>query len=263
MDGTTWLIASAGLAGLTLALAMRGPRRRAELLGEDTEGDRDRLAGLRRWLDGRPGAPALRLRMAAGFMIMIAVIMVGLVRLPELGLMIMLPAGGAGLGAVVATGWVETGAYRRRRQQLIMDLPQVLALLGAAVGAGLPLRGAVREVAAASVGPVAEDLHRVIAQIDLGRPEEEAWRELRRDPVWAPAAVDLARSVESGTRLAEALRRHAELARQRRRAAIEIVARAVGVRSVLPLMACFVPAFILIGIVPTVASALLKVFGTH
>ncbi|GAB3752357.1 type II secretion system F family protein [Microlunatus parietis] len=261
MDGTTWLIASAGLAGLAVALVLHGPRRRAELLGDDQAHDRDRLAALRRLLGGRPGAASLRLRILAGFVIMAAVIMIGLVRLPELGLLIMLPACGTGLGVVVATGWVETGSYRRRRRQLIMDLPQTLALLGAAVGAGLPLRGAVREVAAASGGPIADDLRRVLAQIELGRPEEEAWRDLRRDPVWAPVAVDLARSVESGTRLAEGLRRHAEFARQRRRAAIEIVARAVGVRSVLPLMACFVPAFILIGIVPTVASALLKVFG--
>lgn len=259
---TSWLIFSAALAGLAMALAIRGPRRRADLVGAGANADRTRFAGVRRLLDGRPGAPPLRLRGVAGFVIMVALIMVGLVRVPGLGWLIMVVACLAGLGVVVATGWVETGSYRRRRRRLIMDLPQALSLLGAAVGAGLPLRGAVREVAAASGGPVAEDLRRVLAQIDLGRPEEEAWRELRLDPVWAPAAVDLARSVESGTRLTEGLRRHAELARQRRRAAIEIVARGVGVRSVLPLMACFVPAFILIGIVPTVASALLKVFGT-
>lgn len=262
MDGTTWMIASAGLAGLAAALLLHGPRRRAERLGDEAAHDRQHLAGLRRLLEGRPGAPALRLRILAGVVIMVALIMIGLVRLPELGLLIMPAACAAGLAVIIVTGWVEAGAYRRRRQQLIMDLPQTLSLLGAAVAAGLPLRSAVREVAAASGGPVAEDLRRVLAQIDLGRPEEEAWRELRRDPVWAPVAVDLARSVESGTRLADGLRRHAEFARRRRRAAIEIVARAVGVRSVLPLMACFVPAFILIGIVPTVASALLKVFGT-
>ena len=36
---------------------------------------------------------------------------------------------------------------------------------------------------------------------------------------------------------------------------------AVGVRSVLPLMTCFLPAFLLLGVVPTVASAVLHAFG--
>lgn len=263
------MILSAGLAALAVALAVRTPRERLAAIGGDHPRDGaggqvdgvDRFPRLRRALDGRVGSLSLRLRAVVGAAVALSVIMIGLAQAPALGLLIMVPAGAVGIGTVLVTGWVETGASRRRRHRLIMDLPQALSLLGAAVGAGLPLRTATRHVAAGYAGPVAEDLQRVLAEIELGRPEGAAWRDLRRDPVWAPIAVDLARSVESGTRLAESLRRHADLARRRRQAAIEIVARGVGVRSVLPLMACFVPAFILIGIVPTVASALLKVFG--
>jgi pilus assembly protein TadC len=57
-----------------------------------------------------------------------------------------------------------------------------------------------------------------------------------------------------------ALRSHAAAARERRRAALQQAARAVGVRSVLPLTTCFLPAFLLLGIVPTVASAVLHAF---
>ncbi|WP_152361176.1 type II secretion system F family protein [Microlunatus speluncae] len=254
------MILSAGLAGLAVALAVRAPSERLAAVGGDHD-RRDRFPRLRRLLVGRRGAPPLRLRAAAGAGLGLAVIMVGQGQVAELGALLLVPAVAVGFGVVVLTGWVETGAGRRRRHQLIMELPQALSLLGAAVGAGLPLRTATRHVAAGQSGPVADDLGRVLAEIELGRPEGEAWRDLRQDPVWAPIAVDLARSVESGTRLAEGLSRHAELARRRRQASIEVVARGVGVRSVLPLMACFVPAFILIGIVPTIASALLKVFG--
>jgi Flp pilus assembly protein TadB len=51
---------------------------------------------------------------------------------------------------------------------------------------------------------------------------------------------------------------HADVARQERHGQVEAAARRVGVRSVLPLMTCFIPAFLLLGVVPTVASALLK-----
>jgi hypothetical protein len=46
----------------------------------------------------------------------------------------------------------------------------------------------------------------------------------------------------------------AEDQRDEARSRAEAAARAAGVRSVAPLVACFLPAFILIGIVPVVAS---------
>ena len=67
--------------------------------------------------------------------------------------------------------------------------------------------------------------------------------------------------MESGTRLTECLRQHADSARENRRAALQVRARSVGVRSVLPLMVCFIPSFLLLGVVPTVASALAHALG--
>lgn len=255
---TLWMILAAAFAGVAAWLLVRGPRERLSAFVADRESDRS--AWLRRVLAGRPGALGLKRRALVGAVVAVVVLVVGLARAPDLGAWLVL-AVGSGFAVMITTGWVETGAARRRRERLIMDLPQALSLLGAAIGAGLPLRTATRQVAAGYTGPIADDLGRVLAQIDLGRPEGEAWRELRGDPVWALVVTDLARSAESGTRLGEALRRHADFARKQRRAAIEVVARGVGVRSVLPLMACFVPAFVLIGIVPTIASALLGVFG--
>ena len=59
----------------------------------------------------------------------------------------------------------------------------------------------------------------------------------------------------------ECLRHHADAAREARRAALQVRARSVGVRSVLPLMTCFIPSFLLLGVVPTVVSTLSGVLG--
>jgi pilus assembly protein TadC len=96
--------------------------------------------------------------------------------------------------------------------------------------------------------------------VELGAPDIDAWRSLRGHPQLGPAAIDLARSVESGTMLVETLNHHARAARADRRAALQIRARAVGVRSVLPLMICFLPAFLLLGVLPSVVSAILNAF---
>ena len=99
------------------------------------------------------------------------------------------------------------------------------------------------------------------AHLALGRAGPLAWEELRADQSWARVAADVARAERSGTSLAAVLRVHAEDARQEARDAATKKARTVGVRSVIPLMACFLPAFVLVGVVPIVGSLLGNLFG--
>ena len=150
---------------------------------------------------------------------------------------------------------------RRVERQLDAEVPQALDLIAACLAAGLPLRTACRAVAEAFSGPVAVELGRVVAFGDLGGSDVDAWQVLADHPQLGPAAQELIRSVESGLRLVEGLHHHAATARARRWDALQVRARGVGVRSVLPLMLCFIPAFMLLGVVPTVASAVLNALG--
>ena len=182
-------------------------------------------------------------------------------------------AGGPGwwiwLGWPVATvlAAVLLGAARAEAalgdvaSELISDTPQALELMATGLAAGMPVRLAGRVVADAFDSAVGEDLGRVLALVDLGVSDAEAWRTLHDHPQLGPAAQDLSRSVESGTMMVEALRRHAAAAREARRAGQVIRARSVGVRSVLPLMICFIPSFLLLGVVPTVVSSLVAALG--
>jgi len=159
---------------------------------------------------------------------------------------------------VLLLGNLEPRAAQLRRRRLVLEAPQALELMAACLAAGMPPRRACAAVVQVFDGPVGEDLARVLRSLELGVPEPQAWATVRGHPQLGPAAADLARSVESGAGLATALAGHARAARERRRAALREAARAVGVRSVLPLTTCFLPAFLLLGIVPTVASAVLQ-----
>jgi len=167
-----------------------------------------------------------------------------------------------GAGAGVGAGWLEDPATRRRRDRVAADLPATCDLLAACLAAGLPLRRAVDVVADAMGGPVADDLRQVTALVATGEPEATAWRGLAgSSPPWRRLAVDLARSVESGTAVVGTLHEHARLTREAAEAVQERRARTAGVRSVLPLMVCFLPAFFLVGVVPIVAGLLLQLLG--
>lgn len=252
-------VVAAGLAGVAAALAVRGPgaRRWRQDGGQRSAFESGRLLW-QHLLVGREDAIPFGRRVAVAGLGCgaLALTLVHADVLPA-------PAGWSFAPAtavimIALLGRLEPARVRRRQQQLIMDAPQALELLAACLAAGLPLRSAVGTVIAVYIGPVAEDLGRVLRLVELGMPEVDAWRTLHGHPQLGAAAVDLARSVESGTRLIETLNHHARLARADRRAALQIRARAVGVRSVLPLMACFLPAFLLLGVVPSVVSAILK-----
>lgn len=132
-------------------------------------------------------------------------------------------------------------------------LPAACDLLAVVVSSGLPLRSAVHLVAPLVSGRLGAALGELDARVALGADESEAWRNLSGD-TFADLGAEVARAVVQGTGLAEVLRRFAADSRQRVEAATQQRARRVGVRSVLPLMVCYLPAFVLTGIVPVVGG---------
>lgn len=158
--------------------------------------------------------------------------------------------------AIALLRWLEGAEERRKIQVQATQLSACLELFAAALDAGLPLRAAVRHLAALVPEPSAELLRGVLGHLDLGRSDSQAWLELREHPVWGQVARDLARCASSGAGVAETLAVHAQEARATARARREMAAHTVGVRSVLPLSCCFLPAFILVGVVPIIAGTI-------
>jgi pilus assembly protein TadC len=248
------------LAGAALLLALPVPDRGLRRLRPPAPPAEVPRGSLGRLFAGRSDAPPLRRRVGLGLLAGGAVCLATsrLLAAPPVWLWGAWPL--VSVASVLLLGWLEPRSARQRRQRLVLETPQALELVAACLAAGMPPRHAAAAVVQAFDGPVADDLGQVLRSVDLGVPDAQAWRALGQHPQLGPAAWDLARSVESGTELVAALRSHAAAARERRRAALQQAARAVGVRSVLPLTTCFLPAFLLLGIVPTVASAVLHAF---
>jgi pilus assembly protein TadC len=251
---TTTLLC-AGLAGLAVFLALRNPAGELRRLTRRKSKLAEGAASLTRLIEGRADAPPLRRRVLLSVACALALILAGAGIDGWLGRVIWFAGPVVAATGLLVLGWVEPRSARRRRQQLIMEVPQALELMAACLGAGLPARTACAAVVRTFDGAVADDLGQVLALQQLGVPDVAAWRTLRDHPQFGLAAADLARSVESGTSMVEGLRHHAATAREARRSELQVRARTVGVRSVLPLMMCFIPSFLLLGIVPAVVSA--------
>lgn len=179
----------------------------------------------------------------------------------SLGQLALLLAAAAAALSYLGFGRLESANVARRQTRLAAELPQVCDLLIACLEAGLPLQGAVEVVAGGLEGPMAERLAEVAAKCRLGVPEEHAWEELAVEPALAGMARELARGSGSGVALAGRLRAIGLDARRDAFALAETRAKRVGVTSVLPLMACFLPAFVLLGVLPIIGGLVLRVLS--
>lgn len=143
--------------------------------------------------------------------------------------------------------------WRRRRPGMAATADEVsraCVLLALCLAAGRPPRSALRVVVDVLDGPGREALASVLRQVDLGLDEAAAWASLAEVPGYRAVGRDMARAVHSGVALADLLRGHARDARREAMVAAQVRARAVGVTGVLPLVVCFLPAFVLLGVVP-------------
>lgn len=236
-----WLLASALLAAV--AVWMWIPR--------------DGSARVRRLFDGQQARrqsrlPVLRLAALAG----------------ACGALVALPIP-INIGAAVAV-WIlvprlasrlESGDVRRERAHLARQAPVVADLLAATSASGATVARSVAAIHAAVGDPAARYLSKVEAALSLGADPAEAFRPLLDDASLAPIAQAVSRSMRTGAPLSGVLARIADDLRRAHSRDVEIAARSAGVRAVAPLAVCFLPAFMLLGVVPVIASLATGVFG--
>ncbi|WP_241661423.1 type II secretion system F family protein [Thermomonospora catenispora] len=179
----------------------------------------------------------------------------GLIAWPVFGGLGGLCAGIATAAAVaVVLGRAETRGRRERARRLAADVPVAADLLAACLRGGVSWPEAAEAVAEALGGPLGAELCGITAKVRLGADPAEAWLALTAEPSLASLGRAVARAVDSGAPLAPALTKIAEDRRRRAHAEAMARARAVGVYAIAPLGLCFLPAFVLLGIVPAIAG---------
>lgn len=179
-----------------------------------------------------------------------------------------------GAAAWLAVRAILSRAERRadvaRRAALLAQVPELLELLGVCLRAGAALDQAVSAVADVLPAPGGEVLSQVAGRLQIGLPPEAAWSALvdgvppDRVPAalaWLAAAAPAA--VRSGSPLADQLSRLAAAGRAESARAATVATARMGVRAVVPLGLLFLPAFLLLVVVPFVISAATSLLQGH
>lgn len=231
-----WTVLAAVLAAVGLALALPAPRQRVSArAAPEPAGPRDRATPLRA----------------------VSALLVGAGVLAFVGGPVGIGAGAAAVATVWwLTGRMEPPAVRRRREAVAAAVPHAVDLMAACLAAGQSPTSAMQEIALAVDPPLADELSAWSARLRLGVDPVTVWRDLSGHPQLGGLGRAMARAVESGASVADAMLRLADDQRRQERARVEARARSVGVKAALPLGACLLPAFILVGVVPLVAGSL-------
>ncbi|GIG40514.1 type II secretion system F family protein [Cellulomonas phragmiteti] len=132
----------------------------------------------------------------------------------------------------------------------VLDPAFVLDLCAAAVRGGAPVPVALVVTGRHLGRDEGDALVRAGTALALGAPWDVAWA--GSPPSVATLARALRTGWDSGSSPAVALRAAAAGLRRERRARVRTAAGALGVRLTLPLGVCFLPAFVLLGLVPVV-----------
>lgn len=155
---------------------------------------------------------------------------------------------GVGISGPVAR---QVGA-RRRREAVAAAVPDLVDLFLVAASAGRPVASSLVVVAPRSPPAVAAAMRQAAARLRRGQPLDECLHDLGRQlgPIGTPLTDALQQAARTGAPLVPLLEGVAGAARDRRRRRSQEVARRLPVTMLLPLVACILPAAILLAVVP-------------
>ncbi|MBR8741999.1 type II secretion system F family protein [Nocardiopsis sp. MG754419] len=166
-------------------------------------------------------------------------------------------AGGVVLGGAVWLWW--RGARARTapgRLPITGDLPVLIGLIASGIRSGATPPACLVAVSDAARGPLGTELAAVAERLRLGAEPTAAWRRSALPEPLVAVGRDLARAADTGAPVADLLDRHVSDLRRSLRARATARVERLGVLVVAPLGLCFLPAFVLIGLVPMAAELL-------
>ena len=160
----------------------------------------------------------------------------------------------ASMGALTGDGTAPgrtTASSRGSSDDVVPDTAVVLDLVDAACATGLAVPGALAAVGQAIGGRHGQVLTQAAGALALGAPWTEAWPD---EHAFVTLGDALRPTWDDGVPASGALRAAAATVRRRRGAAAVVAAEKLGVRLVLPLGLCYLPAFVLVGLLPVLIS---------
>jgi tight adherence protein C len=153
--------------------------------------------------------------------------------------------------------WVLRSKSGSRQKAIQRALPDALDLLSITVEAGLGFDAAVARVARQAGGPLGEELHRVLQEMQIGKTRADALRDLGDRTSIAELKGFVLAMIQAdifGISIAKVLQVQAREMRIKRRQRAEEQAQKLPVKIVFPLILCIFPSLFIILLGPAIIT---------
>jgi tight adherence protein C len=153
--------------------------------------------------------------------------------------------------------WVLRAKSGSRQATIQRTLPDSLDLLSITVEAGLGFDAAVARVARQAGGPLGEELHRVLQEMQIGKTRSDALRDLgdrSTVPELKSFVLAMVQADVFGISISKVLHVQAHEMRVKRRQRAEEKAQKVPVKIVFPLIFCIFPALFVVLLGPAIIT---------
>ncbi|MGD9701689.1 MAG: type II secretion system F family protein [Acidimicrobiia bacterium] len=181
------------------------------------------------------------------------------------GITIVGPTGVIAIGLVVLSVRVARRRRQERRQHALLEAlaPELIELVLVGVHAGLTTPQAMLRLSEIAPVPLRPALDSLGSRVRSGERFADALRALTEEAgaAYRPLVFTLALAERTGDPIGPVLDRLADEARRHRRRLADASARELPVRLAVPLVACTLPAFVLLTIAPVLAGALSSLRG--
>jgi tight adherence protein C len=145
--------------------------------------------------------------------------------------------------------WILRSKSGKRQGAMRRALPDALDLLSITVEAGLSFDAAMARVARQAGGPLGEEMHRVLQEMQLGKSRSEALRDLGERssiPELKSFVLAMVQADIFGVSIAKVLHVQANEMRIKRRQRAEEQAQKVPVKIIFPLILCIFPSLFVV-----------------
>ena len=180
------------------------------------------------------------------------------------GLLLAVPLGGAALGYLVPSMWLDR-KVKARKKEILLALPNALDLLTISVEAGLGFDAAVARVCEKYKNALALEFAQVLNEVRLGRPRLEALDDMgKRNKVdelnnFVQAIIQ---SEQLGVGIANVLRIQSEEMRRRRRQRAEEQGQKAPLKMLFPMVGCIFPTLFIVLLGPAVIKVINQFSGS-
>jgi tight adherence protein C len=168
---------------------------------------------------------------------------------------------GAVVGYLLPEFWLGR-RIKARRKAILLAIPDTLDLLTISVRAGLGFDAALAKVVEKTVGPLADEFRRGLAEIRVGKSRREALRDIvarTNVPALSNFIGAIIQAEQLGVSISKVLQVQSEQLRIERRQRAEEMAAKAPIKMLFPLVGCIFPSLFIVILGPAVILIVLNI----